>query len=318
MRRVNTHVGTSLYRDSFNSSFKMNKADINQKFSCPDFIKADLGLEMPEPKKESFGRRFANLMDIGLLKDGIYLNLLFGLSIFYVAEMNFKMVTPFFLASLGYTKAETAYCLSVSALTDILARIIVPPICDKTKVSKRLVFMVSILFVAITRSSECMQILSSKVLSLQTDIISLIFSLSWTNRTIVDDGLALYRRVFSWHRIEQFHFNSQRVFIARETSSSVWLAHGRKSNFCHNFRTVYWIHSWLNRLIPHLYTLTECLHLNMHFGMVDWVHHEVHEAKREKANSNCNYIIISMMIDGNIYDAKSLWHAARIHSFFFA
>lgn len=154
IRRVNTHVGTSLYRDSFNSSFKMSKADISQKFSCPDFIKSDLGLEMPEPKKESFWRRFATLMDVGLLKDGIYLNILFGLSIFYVAEMNFKMVTPFFLANLGFSKADTAYCLSISALTDILARIIVPPICDKTKVSKRLVFMVSIFFVAITRSSK--------------------------------------------------------------------------------------------------------------------------------------------------------------------
>lgn len=112
------------------------------------------GIQMPLPKKESFWRRFATLMDIGLLKDGIYLNILFGLSIFYVAEMNFKMVTPFFLANLGYTKADTAYCLSISALTDIMARIIVPPICDKTKVSKRLVFMFSIFFVALTRSSE--------------------------------------------------------------------------------------------------------------------------------------------------------------------
>ncbi|CAG9801929.1 unnamed protein product [Chironomus riparius] len=153
IRRVNTHVGTSLYRDSLNSSFKMSKADITSKLSCPDFIKgSEVGLEMPKPKKASFWRRFATLMDIDLLKDWTYLNILFGLSIFYVAEMNFKMITPFFLANLGYSKADTAYCLSISALTDILARVIVPPICDKTKVSKRLVFMTSIFFVAITRS----------------------------------------------------------------------------------------------------------------------------------------------------------------------
>lgn len=154
IRRVNTHVGM-LNREGFNSSFKMNKADItHNKLSCPDFIKTDLDNVLPEPKKESFWVRFAHLMDVDLLKDKIYLNILFGLSIFYVAEMNFKMVTPFFLANLGYTKSEVAYCLSISALTDIFARIIVPPICDKTKVSKRLVFMTSIFFVAITRSSE--------------------------------------------------------------------------------------------------------------------------------------------------------------------
>lgn len=133
----------------------MSKADFTQKLSCPDFIKGtEFGLEMPLPKRESFFRRFATLMDIDLLKDGTYLNILFGLSIFYVAEMNFKMVTPFFLADLGYSKADTAYCLSISALTDILARVIVPPICDKTKVSKRYVFMTSIFFVAITRSGK--------------------------------------------------------------------------------------------------------------------------------------------------------------------
>jgi MFS transporter, MCT family, solute carrier family 16 (monocarboxylic acid transporters), member 14 len=138
----------------------MNKADITQKLSCPNFIKTDLEDELPEPPTpDSFWVRFAKLMDVGLLKDVIYLNILFGLSIFYVAEMNFKMVTPFFLANLGYSKSETAYCLSISALTDILARIIVPPICDKTKVSKRLVFMTSIFFVAITRSSKIIYIL---------------------------------------------------------------------------------------------------------------------------------------------------------------
>ncbi|KXJ73761.1 hypothetical protein RP20_CCG014793 [Aedes albopictus] len=102
--------------------------------------------------KVSFLQRFTALMDVGLLRDVIYLNILFGLSIFYVAEMNFKMVTPFFLSSLGFSKAETAYFLSVSALTDIAARIIVPPIGDKLKIRKRLLFMTSLVFVAITRS----------------------------------------------------------------------------------------------------------------------------------------------------------------------
>lgn len=147
MRRVNTHLGMSTYnRDSFYKSPKLG--------SAVDFIKSENGLEMTPPPKPSFWSRFGALMDLDILKDIIYLNILFGLSIFYVAEMNFKMITPFFLANLGYSKSDTAFCLSVSALTDILARVIVPPICDRTKVSKRLVFMTSIFFVGITRSSE--------------------------------------------------------------------------------------------------------------------------------------------------------------------
>ena len=117
-------------------------------------VKSELGLEMIAKPKQSFIKRFSSLMDVGILKDVIYLNILFGLSIFYVAEMNFKMVTPFFLSSMGYPKTEVATLLSISALTDIAARVFVPPICDKLDISKRLIFMISIFFVAITRSSE--------------------------------------------------------------------------------------------------------------------------------------------------------------------
>lgn len=64
------------------------------------------------------------------------------------------MITPFFIRSLGYSKSDVAMCLSVSALTDIIARVIVPPICDKLNVTKRVIFMTSIFFVAVTRSSK--------------------------------------------------------------------------------------------------------------------------------------------------------------------
>lgn len=105
-------------------------------------------------RKPGFWKRFATLMDVDLLKDPIYLNILFGLSIFYVAEMNFKMITPFFFANLGYSKTDVAFCLSVTAITDIAARVVLPPICDRLEIKKRLIFMVSIIFVAITRSSK--------------------------------------------------------------------------------------------------------------------------------------------------------------------
>lgn len=142
IRRVNTHVGVS----TMNSFARVPRTP-----KRIETVKSELGLEMVKPKV-SFIQRFTALMDVGLLRDVIYLNILFGLSIFYVAEMNFKMVTPFFLSSLGFNKKEVAFFLSVSALTDIAARVIVPPIGDKLKIRKRLLFMVSLVFVAITRS----------------------------------------------------------------------------------------------------------------------------------------------------------------------
>lgn len=140
LKRVNTHLGMStMHRDSF---IKMKPTEAEEKED-----------KAPE-KKPSFFKRFADLMDVDLLKEAKFLNLLFGLSIFYVAEMNFKMITPFFFANLGYSKSDVAFCLSITAITDILARIILPPIFDKTTIKKRTVFLFSIIFVAITRSSE--------------------------------------------------------------------------------------------------------------------------------------------------------------------
>uniref|UniRef100_A0AAG5DNP6 Major facilitator superfamily (MFS) profile domain-containing protein n=1 Tax=Anopheles atroparvus TaxID=41427 RepID=A0AAG5DNP6_ANOAO len=143
IRRVNTHAGVS----GLSSAARLPPRSPKR----IETVKSELGLEMVKPKV-SFLQRFTALMDVGLLRDGIYLNILFGLSIFYVAEMNFKMVTPFFMASLGFDKTETAFVLSISALTDIAARIIVPPIGDRLKLRKRYIFMVALIFVAISRS----------------------------------------------------------------------------------------------------------------------------------------------------------------------
>lgn len=162
LKRVNTHLGMStMHRDSF---IKMRPTEAEEKEDIAE-------------KKPSFFKRFADLMDVDLLKEAKFLNLLFGLSIFYVAEMNFKMITPFFFANLGYSKSDVAFCLSITAITDILARIILPPIFDKTTIKKRTVFLVSIIFVAITRSSEyLLSSCAASVWSLINENVFLFFS----------------------------------------------------------------------------------------------------------------------------------------------
>lgn len=107
-----------------------------------------------EKKPDTVWQRIVKFMDLDLLQDPIYLNLIFGLSIFYVAEQNFKMVVPFFFASIGYGKQDQALFLSVQALTDILARLILPPICDRISVSKRTLFMYGIFLLGICRSGR--------------------------------------------------------------------------------------------------------------------------------------------------------------------
>lgn len=97
-------------------------------------------------------RRISNFLDLDLLKDSTYLNITFGLSLFWVAELHFKMVIPFFLRNMGHSKADAALCLSMSALSDILARLILPPISDRVKYKKRTLFFVACIFLTISRS----------------------------------------------------------------------------------------------------------------------------------------------------------------------
>lgn len=123
--------------------------------------------DLKEEKQPSCWAKFSSLMDFDLLKDPTYLNILFGLSITYVAELNFKMVVPFFMANLGYSKRETAMALSVMAIADIVARVLVPPIYDRLSYSRRITLMFGCVCVATARS----------VLAEQTEWVPLIVCL---------------------------------------------------------------------------------------------------------------------------------------------
>ena len=104
--------------------------------------------------QDSYWKRIVVFMDLDLLKDFIYLNILFGLSIFYVAELNFKMIVPFFLNNLGFSKQEIAFFLSMTAVADILARAVLPPICDRLNIKRRTLFAVMSVFLGISRSGK--------------------------------------------------------------------------------------------------------------------------------------------------------------------
>ncbi|XP_028133286.1 uncharacterized protein LOC114328597 isoform X2 [Diabrotica virgifera virgifera] len=109
-----------------------------------------------EPKQTGW-QKVVEFMDLDLLKCPIYLNLVFGLSLAFVAEQNFKTVLPFFFQNLGYDKKDVATFLSFQAFTDILARLILPPICDRVNLSKKTFFMMGIFSVGIARSALAQQ-----------------------------------------------------------------------------------------------------------------------------------------------------------------
>ncbi|CAK9821509.1 Monocarboxylate transporter 12 [Anthophora retusa] len=108
--------------------------------------------EPKEKLKNEFLEKIKETFDFDLLKDSVYLNVIIGSSLYYVAESNFKLMTPFFLASIGMNKVEIASCLSITAFTDILARLLLPTIFDRLGFKKRTVFWVFCILVGIGRS----------------------------------------------------------------------------------------------------------------------------------------------------------------------
>ncbi|KAI4503670.1 hypothetical protein M0802_001073 [Mischocyttarus mexicanus] len=103
-------------------------------------------------KKGTIFDKIKKTFDLDLLKDTIYLNVVVGTSLYYVAESNFKLMTPFFLSSIGMTKAEVAFCLSLTAFTDILARLTLPTVFDKLGLKKRSIFWICSIMVGFGRS----------------------------------------------------------------------------------------------------------------------------------------------------------------------
>ncbi|CAG9859715.1 unnamed protein product [Phyllotreta striolata] len=141
-------------------SFQISSRQLRRNMSYPGVpsttIQKMRPISPPGEKAESkatFWQKVVEFMDLDLLNCPIYLNLVLGLSLAYVAEQNFKTVLPFLFLNLGYDKKDVATFLSFQALTDILARLILPPICDRINISKKTFFMMGIFSVGLSRSA---------------------------------------------------------------------------------------------------------------------------------------------------------------------
>lgn len=157
IRRVNTAMAMSsmIPMNNLSSVSKLGSVQSSTFGGRNDsgILMGPAAVEEDEPKPGCWGKVFG-LLDVSLLREGYFLVLLLGLSLFYVAEMNFKMVIPFFFANLGFSKSDVALGLSIAAISDIAARVVIPPIGDRFRIKKKLIFFVSIIFVLITRSSK--------------------------------------------------------------------------------------------------------------------------------------------------------------------
>ncbi|XP_076762853.1 monocarboxylate transporter 2-like [Xylocopa sonorina] len=144
-----SEMDTLLHPNSNGAVKKMeNGADIPQN----NIVMNGKTEETQKKTTNVFLGKIKETFDLDLLKNGVYLNVIAGSSLYYVAESNFKLMMPFFLASIGLTKGEIASCLSLTAFTDILARLLLPTVFDKLGFKKRTIFWSFCICVGIGRS----------------------------------------------------------------------------------------------------------------------------------------------------------------------
>lgn len=97
--------------------------------------------------------RMANLYDFDLLRDPTYVNIMLGMSIAIFAEINFSMLTPFILADMGMATAEIANVMSVIAIADLVGRGVSPYLGEWLRQPPRMMYMLSLFLLIISRSS---------------------------------------------------------------------------------------------------------------------------------------------------------------------
>lgn len=101
---------------------------------------------------QKIGRYIVNIFDLDLLRDPIYLNMMLGLSIAIFAEINFSLLTPFILNDMNYNTDQIASVMSALALTDIIFRFLAPYIGEAMKQPPRIMYMISLSLLIISRS----------------------------------------------------------------------------------------------------------------------------------------------------------------------
>ncbi|XP_047118291.1 monocarboxylate transporter 1-like [Schistocerca piceifrons] len=113
--------------------------------------------EDPSPvqqKHQSAWRRVIAFMDLDLLQNWVYLNVMFGTACMVAAAINFSLLLPLYLQRhLHLSLSDTALCLTMIAGGDFVGRLTVPSFTDRFKIKPRLTFFVGAIVTGLTRSA---------------------------------------------------------------------------------------------------------------------------------------------------------------------
>ncbi|XP_018046011.1 PREDICTED: monocarboxylate transporter 13-like isoform X2 [Atta colombica] len=102
--------------------------------------------EVKRNKQTSFLKKIVANMDLDLLRDNHYIAIVLGMSVSLVAETNFNATIPFVLAELAnLDRTSIATIMSIQAAADIMGRLCIPLLAQKTGWTCRNLYVLSLL-----------------------------------------------------------------------------------------------------------------------------------------------------------------------------
>lgn len=152
-------------------------------------IKAEVTELLEKPKvipplaeeKLGFFRKFIRDLDLALLKDFTFLNILVGLTIIIFGELNFSILVPFILSDSGFENSQISLAMSLLAGVDMTIRFLAPFVTQKLTLGNKTLFGIGILCISAGRF----------VVALSSEYVVIVFALA-----LVGFGKAL-RTIFN-------------------------------------------------------------------------------------------------------------------------
>lgn len=112
-------------------------------------------VEVVVEEKKTIMEKFVAFFDLTLLKDPIFVNMLFGMSIAACVETNFSLLFPIILKDMmKFGTSDIAKIMAVVGLSDTMFRLVAPFIGEWCRKSPRVLYMGALLLIIIIRTGK--------------------------------------------------------------------------------------------------------------------------------------------------------------------
>ncbi|XP_037919162.1 monocarboxylate transporter 9 isoform X2 [Hermetia illucens] len=105
------------------------------------------------PKPGGKWQYLVDFLDLTLLKDAVYVNIVLGISFALYSDIAFLTIQPMYLFEIGFTEVETANIIAMGAAADLFSRVFLAVSSAFVSVPSRYVYLAGSLFSIVARTA---------------------------------------------------------------------------------------------------------------------------------------------------------------------